>query len=99
MDIRSLQRSLKDRYRQDPARHCPSFRQTWRVINFGDSEPPNECYRDISPIELPYADCGKVAVNNPAIVINPYGFRGTNDSRGGIAKDVVKECSGGWVPS
>ena len=39
MDIRSLQRSLKDRYRQDPARHRPSFRQTWRVINFGDSEP------------------------------------------------------------
>ena len=28
-----------------------------------------------------------------------YGFRGTNDSRGGIEKDVVKECSGGWVPS
>ena len=27
-----------------------------------------------------------------------YGFRGTNDSRGGIEKDVVKEYSGGWVP-
>jgi hypothetical protein len=28
-----------------------------------------------------------------------YVFRGTNDSKGGIEKDVVKECSGGWVPS
>lgn len=28
-----------------------------------------------------------------------YGFRATNDSKGGIEKDVVKECSGGWVPS
>lgn len=28
-----------------------------------------------------------------------YGFRGTKDSRGGIEKDVVKACSGGWVPS
>jgi hypothetical protein len=28
-----------------------------------------------------------------------YGFRGTNDSKGGIEKDVVKACSGGWVPS
>lgn len=28
-----------------------------------------------------------------------YGFRGTNDSIGGIEKDVVKACSGGWFPS
>ena len=28
-----------------------------------------------------------------------YGFRGSNDSRGGIEKDVVKECSGGWIRS
>jgi hypothetical protein len=30
---------------------------------------------------------------------NAYVFRGTNDSKGGIEKDLVKECSGGWVPS
>jgi hypothetical protein len=28
-----------------------------------------------------------------------YGFRGTKDSMGGIEMDVVKACSGGWVPS
>ena len=28
-----------------------------------------------------------------------YLLRGTNDSMGGIENDVVKECSGGWVPS
>jgi hypothetical protein len=28
-----------------------------------------------------------------------YGVRGTNDSMGGIEKDVVKACSRGWAPS